>query len=96
MFSHLLAYHDPELAHHITAIGFIPELYAIPWCVRMSICVCVCVCGVGGVFLLFLYVSLSLSFSLLFVSVFLSLSLSFCLSRYIFHSAYIPRGVWDE
>ena len=31
VFSHLIAYHDAALAHHMHDIGFIPELYAIPW-----------------------------------------------------------------
>lgn len=31
VFSHLVAYHDPKLAVHLDEIGFIPELYAIPW-----------------------------------------------------------------
>lgn len=34
-FSHLIAYHDPELTNHLDNIGFIPELYAIPWFLTM-------------------------------------------------------------
>ncbi|XP_035681915.1 TBC domain-containing protein kinase-like protein [Branchiostoma floridae] len=35
VFSHLIAFHDPELANHMESIGFIPELYAIPWFLTM-------------------------------------------------------------
>lgn len=35
VFSHLVAYHDPELSNHLDAIGFIPDLYAIPWFLTM-------------------------------------------------------------
>ena len=31
VFSHLIAYHDAELAWHLHSIDFIPELFAIPW-----------------------------------------------------------------
>eukprot|EP00042_Codosiga_hollandica_P041137 m.364098 g.364098 ORF g.364098 m.364098 type:complete len:944 (+) comp56035_c0_seq4:1-2832(+) len=31
VFSHMIAYHDAALAHHLNTTGFIPELYAIPW-----------------------------------------------------------------
>ncbi|KAI7897510.1 rab-GTPase-TBC domain-containing protein [Cokeromyces recurvatus] len=31
VFRHLLSYHDPELSSHLDAIGFMPDLYAIPW-----------------------------------------------------------------
>eukprot|EP00123_Amoebidium_parasiticum_P011556 comp20785_c0_seq1/m.27302 comp20785_c0_seq1/g.27302 ORF comp20785_c0_seq1/g.27302 comp20785_c0_seq1/m.27302 type:complete len:996 (-) comp20785_c0_seq1:153-3140(-) len=31
VYRHLLAFHDPELAHHLDTIAFLPELYAIPW-----------------------------------------------------------------
>ena len=31
LFCHVIAFHDPELAFHLHSIGFIPELYAIPW-----------------------------------------------------------------
>ncbi|XP_054721320.1 TBC domain-containing protein kinase-like protein [Uloborus diversus] len=34
-FSHLIAYHDPQLTNHLDNIGFIPELYAIPWFLTM-------------------------------------------------------------
>ncbi|CAL1269718.1 unnamed protein product [Larinioides sclopetarius] len=34
-FSHLIAFHDPELTNHLDNIGFIPELYAIPWFLTM-------------------------------------------------------------
>lgn len=32
VFLHVTAYHDAELAFHMHDGGFIPELYAIPWC----------------------------------------------------------------
>uniref|UniRef100_T1J4P7 TBC domain-containing protein kinase-like protein n=1 Tax=Strigamia maritima TaxID=126957 RepID=T1J4P7_STRMM len=35
VFSHLIAFHDPELANHLNSIGFIPELYSIPWFLTM-------------------------------------------------------------
>ncbi|XP_072022504.1 TBC domain-containing protein kinase-like protein [Amphiura filiformis] len=35
VFSHLIAFHDPELSNHMNSIGFIPELYAIPWFLTM-------------------------------------------------------------
>ncbi|XP_067138557.1 TBC domain-containing protein kinase-like protein [Centruroides vittatus] len=35
VFSHLIAFHDPELTNHMNSIGFIPELYAIPWFLTM-------------------------------------------------------------
>ncbi|KAI8099653.1 rab-GTPase-TBC domain-containing protein [Halteromyces radiatus] len=31
VFRHLLSYHDPELSSHLDTIGFMPDLYAIPW-----------------------------------------------------------------
>eukprot|EP01137_Pigoraptor_chileana_P003838 Opistho-2@44615 len=34
-FRHLLAFGDPELAAHLDEIGFLPELYAIPWFLTM-------------------------------------------------------------
>ncbi|CAG5132571.1 unnamed protein product, partial [Candidula unifasciata] len=35
VFSHLIAFHDPELSNHLDGIGFIPDLYAIPWFLTM-------------------------------------------------------------
>ena len=35
VFLHTVAYHDAALAHHMSETGFIPELYAIPWCVSV-------------------------------------------------------------
>uniref|UniRef100_H2YXL1 TBC1 domain family member 23 n=1 Tax=Ciona savignyi TaxID=51511 RepID=H2YXL1_CIOSA len=35
VFSHLLSFHDPMLYCHMTEIGFIPDLYAIPWFLTM-------------------------------------------------------------
>ncbi|OQV14537.1 TBC domain-containing protein kinase-like protein [Hypsibius exemplaris] len=35
VFSHLLAFHDPILATHLSGIGFLPELYSIPWFLTM-------------------------------------------------------------
>ncbi|XP_074650815.1 TBC domain-containing protein kinase-like protein isoform X2 [Tubulanus polymorphus] len=35
VFSHLIAFHDPELSTHLDGIGFIPDLYAIPWFLTM-------------------------------------------------------------
>ncbi|EDO40792.1 predicted protein [Nematostella vectensis] len=35
VFSQLIAFHDPELFSHMHKIGFIPELYAIPWFLTM-------------------------------------------------------------
>ncbi|KAI0219641.1 TBC domain-containing protein kinase-like protein [Lamellibrachia satsuma] len=35
VFSHLIAFHDPELSVHMNEIGFIPDLYAIPWFLTM-------------------------------------------------------------
>ncbi|KAL3878639.1 hypothetical protein ACJMK2_030970 [Sinanodonta woodiana] len=35
VFSHLIAFHDPELSNHLNDIGFIPDLYAIPWFLTM-------------------------------------------------------------
>ncbi|XP_033118015.1 TBC domain-containing protein kinase-like protein [Anneissia japonica] len=35
VFSHLITFHDPELSNHMESIGFIPELYAIPWFLTM-------------------------------------------------------------
>lgn len=34
-FSQLIAFHDPQLANHLYDIGFIPELFAIPWFLTM-------------------------------------------------------------
>lgn len=34
-FSHMIAFHDPRLFNHLDTIGFIPELYAIPWFLTM-------------------------------------------------------------
>ncbi|KAJ9583279.1 hypothetical protein L9F63_022375, partial [Diploptera punctata] len=34
-FSHLIAFHDPALANHLSGINFIPELFAIPWFLTM-------------------------------------------------------------
>ena len=31
VFRHLLSFHDAELAAHLDDVGFLPELYAIPW-----------------------------------------------------------------
>ncbi|KAJ1968998.1 hypothetical protein IWQ62_000908 [Dispira parvispora] len=31
VFQHLLVFHDPDLALHLTHSGFTPELYAMPW-----------------------------------------------------------------
>jgi len=31
VFRHLISFHDPELAAHLDDIGFMPDLYAIPW-----------------------------------------------------------------
>lgn len=35
VFSHLIAFHDPELANHLNGICFFPDLYAIPWFLTM-------------------------------------------------------------
>ncbi|XP_056010659.1 TBC domain-containing protein kinase-like protein [Ostrea edulis] len=35
VFSHLITFHDPELSNHLDGIGFIPDLYAIPWFLTM-------------------------------------------------------------
>lgn len=35
MFSELLSYHDPSLAGHLDRLGFLPNLYAIPWFLTM-------------------------------------------------------------
>lgn len=35
MFSELLLYHDPALASHLEELGFLPNLYAIPWFLTM-------------------------------------------------------------
>lgn len=35
MFSELLAYHDASLASHLEKLGFLPNLYAIPWFLTM-------------------------------------------------------------
>ena len=34
-FCHLQAFHDPALFNHLDGIGFIPDLYAIPWVLTM-------------------------------------------------------------
>ena len=34
-FCHLQAFHDPTLFNHLDGIGFIPDLYAIPWVLTM-------------------------------------------------------------
>ncbi|EFX79257.1 hypothetical protein DAPPUDRAFT_128574 [Daphnia pulex] len=34
-FSHLIAFHDPVLRNHLDCIGFVPDLYAIPWFLTM-------------------------------------------------------------
>lgn len=31
VFSHLIAFHHPDLSNRLESIGFIPDLYAIPW-----------------------------------------------------------------
>ncbi|XP_013390013.1 TBC domain-containing protein kinase-like protein [Lingula anatina] len=35
VFSNLIAFHDPELFNHLDEIGFIPDLYSIPWFLTM-------------------------------------------------------------
>ncbi|XP_062851369.1 TBC domain-containing protein kinase-like protein [Trichomycterus rosablanca] len=35
IFSQMIAFHDPELSNHLNEIGFIPDLYAIPWFLTM-------------------------------------------------------------
>uniref|UniRef100_A0A8C6MK44 TBC domain-containing protein kinase-like protein n=1 Tax=Moschus moschiferus TaxID=68415 RepID=A0A8C6MK44_MOSMO len=35
VFSQMIAFHDPELSNHLNEIGFIPDLYAIPWFLTM-------------------------------------------------------------
>lgn len=35
VFRHLLSYHDPQLSSHMETIGFMPDLYAIPWFLTM-------------------------------------------------------------
>uniref|UniRef100_A0A673ZYH1 TBC1 domain containing kinase n=1 Tax=Salmo trutta TaxID=8032 RepID=A0A673ZYH1_SALTR len=35
VFSQMFAFHDPELSNHLNEIGFIPDLYAIPWFLTM-------------------------------------------------------------
>ena len=35
LFSHLLAFHDPDLFNHLDHLSFTPELYAIPWFLTM-------------------------------------------------------------
>jgi serine/threonine protein kinase len=35
MFSELLSYHDAPLANHLDKLGFLPNLYAIPWFLTM-------------------------------------------------------------
>jgi TBC domain-containing protein kinase-like protein len=31
VFAHLIAFHHPDLYNRLETIGFIPDLYAIPW-----------------------------------------------------------------
>lgn len=35
VFAHAQAFHDAELFNHLDGIGFIPDLYAIPWILTM-------------------------------------------------------------
>uniref|UniRef100_A0A0G2K9Q0 TBC1 domain containing kinase n=1 Tax=Rattus norvegicus TaxID=10116 RepID=A0A0G2K9Q0_RAT len=35
VFSQMISFHDPELSNHLNEIGFIPDLYAIPWFLTM-------------------------------------------------------------
>lgn len=35
VFRHLIAFHEPDLFTHLDEIGFIPELYSIPWFLTM-------------------------------------------------------------
>ncbi|CAH1778018.1 unnamed protein product [Owenia fusiformis] len=35
VFRNLIAFHDPALSNHLEEIGFIPDLYAIPWFLTM-------------------------------------------------------------
>ena len=35
LFSHLIAFHDPDLFNHLDNLAFTPELYAIPWFLTM-------------------------------------------------------------
>ncbi|CAD5122589.1 DgyrCDS11001 [Dimorphilus gyrociliatus] len=35
VFSHLISFHFPELSNHLNEIGFVPDLYAIPWFLTM-------------------------------------------------------------
>lgn len=35
VFARLTAFHEPTLAMHMRAIGFVPELFAIPWFLTM-------------------------------------------------------------
>ncbi|XP_058856344.1 TBC domain-containing protein kinase-like protein isoform X4 [Acipenser ruthenus] len=35
VFSQIITFHDPELSNHLNEIGFIPDLYAIPWFLTM-------------------------------------------------------------
>jgi TBC domain-containing protein kinase-like protein len=35
LFSHLIAFHDPDLFNHLDNLCFTPELYAIPWFLTM-------------------------------------------------------------
>lgn len=35
VFSQMISFHDPELNNHLNDIGFIPDLYAIPWFLTM-------------------------------------------------------------
>jgi hypothetical protein len=38
IFRHILSFHDPELSTHLDLIGFMPDLYAIPWFLTMFTC----------------------------------------------------------
>ena len=35
VFSQFIAFHEPDLFNHLSEIGFVPELYAIPWFLTM-------------------------------------------------------------
>ncbi|XP_065665878.1 TBC domain-containing protein kinase-like protein [Hydra vulgaris] len=35
IFSQFIAFHEPDLFNHLNEIGFVPELYAIPWFLTM-------------------------------------------------------------
>ncbi|KNC74784.1 hypothetical protein SARC_12677, partial [Sphaeroforma arctica JP610] len=40
VYTHLLTFHDPELSSHVLEIGFVPDLYAIPWFLTLYTHVC--------------------------------------------------------